>query len=1131
MKTAVQFAAFRLAAFQLTVSTTALAALLAAFASHATPLSELPLKASVFAKPNVVFAMDDSGSMDWEVLLSTDSGLAWWNGNSGFDSTTNKPLNSSNLVPYGYLFPVGTAIGGSIYPYNSVYRQAAPPVGQFAWLRSSKFNPLYYNSAVTYDEWAPATVDSNKTTFADANPADAVAHPAISGAPKLALSTQWQASNGNFSANGYRFYVQAGTRLPAGTVVQSNSAYSGGSPCSGNTQTLVDPQTVPNGRACWASIPYYPATFWAPDTACSANDVDCVDSPDLVGKLKRYEIKSGNSFPSGRSYANELQNFANWFSYSRKRKLMLASSMGHALENVTGLRMAVMPFNETPTLAMSDADSTDDTNNRFSIAGRFYKNAMAGNGTPTHATMSRIGTQFDTNTNIVQFACQRNSMFVVTDGFANASSETAPAYTAATYGGAAPYQTTPANSLADFALAYYTNRLRASGPNVLTAGRVPPGNLARPDPDINSNLHVTTYAITLGTRGTLYPNVADPFATNVYTSPPTWPALTADSPTMIDDLWHATVNGRGRMYLANDVSATTQAIQSALDDIATAAGAQGGVAVSSVNLDSGDQHAYLGVYDANGWKGDLTKNPIDVNTAVVSATPAWSAATLLAARSWTTRVLFSSSGNSGVAFNASGVGAAVAAGSGFAQQATVDFLSGNRSGEGTLYRKRSSLLGAVVNAEPVLAREERVVYVASGEGMLHAFDTQDGSEQWAYAPPAALNGMGKSMVRGWVYQTLLDATPVVSKLGAGGKLLVGGMGAAGRSYYALNVSSPRGLTQTQAAAQFRWTFPNSANAANMGYTVGKPVIARAMIDNTLTDVVLVTSGYDNGQNIGDKRGRLWVLRAADGFVLKTFRTTAGTGSQEAGLAHVAAFKETDGSVQYAYGGDLLGNLWKFDLSRAGTDLDAEALAHLQDASGNAQPVTSVPELTTKEGKRVVLVGTGRLLDIGDFGSSNVQSFYAIADGTELTNARAGLVRQIFTQSTGSLTNSRTAAFDWKTDRGWYFDLPAGQQANTDPVIAYGAVAFATNVNGQTDCTQSSYLYLVDVGSGGKSADASFVVQTISDTENSSRILALRTVGGKIVGTTHKSNNGVFGRELLSGKTVKPQKNAWKEIRR
>jgi len=422
-----------------------------------------------------------------------------------------------------------------------------------------------------------------------------------------------------------------------------------------------------------------------------------------------------------------------------------------------------------------------------------------------------------------------------------------------------------------------------------------------------------------------------------------------------------------------------------------------------------------------------------------------------------------------------------------------------------------------------------MVYLASGDGMLHAFDTVTGAEQWAYAPPESLAAMGASVQRDWVYRTLLDATPAYARLGNGSRLLVGGLGAAGRSYYALDVSNPRGLDTAAAAAQFRWVFPATGDAANralMGYTVGKPVVARTAAEG---DVVLVTSGYDNGQSIGDGKGRLWMLNASTGAVLRTFRTTAGGVGAEAGLAQVSAFREPDGTVRYAFAGDLLGNLWRFDLTRnEGGEMEAELLATLRDADGNAQPVTAAPELTTVESRRIVLVGTGRLLDVGDFGSTRTQSFYAIADGASLLNARSGLVRQVYTLATDQVTNN---AVNWASDRGWYFDLPAGEQANTEPVVAYGAVAFVTNLNGSNSCTQSSRMYLLDIGTGSRVTGSDFVSTLIASNATSSRVITLRVVNGRIIGTTHRSDNTVFQRELPLGQNITPAKNAWRELRR
>jgi type IV pilus assembly protein PilY1 len=51
------------------VSLAALGALLTAPASQATDVAKLPLKAAVLAKPNVLFAYDDSISTDAEVMI------------------------------------------------------------------------------------------------------------------------------------------------------------------------------------------------------------------------------------------------------------------------------------------------------------------------------------------------------------------------------------------------------------------------------------------------------------------------------------------------------------------------------------------------------------------------------------------------------------------------------------------------------------------------------------------------------------------------------------------------------------------------------------------------------------------------------------------------------------------------------------------------------------------------------------------------------------------------------------------------------------------------------------------------------------------------------------------------------
>lgn len=1115
----------------LLVSLLALGALLGTTASQATNVAELPLKASVLAKPNVVFGMDESGSMDAEVMID-GTFQGWFYGN----------YQNADLYPGGqrrtgaatadwalfYLFPNGTGAGNRVYgDPNAAYGYAIPPTNEVAWTRSADYNTIYYDSNRTYTPWSPGYVTGGSATnFGNASTSATRSHP-VNGSTTMALG-----SNLTSTTTNWKFTFLAGMTIPAGaTNVQ----------CFFNSFPGTLPYTVPTSRGlCTAALTYYPATFWKKQT-CTVNGTDCITNYDGQ-TLKRYEIKSGNTFPSGRSYADELQNFANWFTYYRKRRLMLGAAMGQVLENMTGLRMGVVPFNNNVAPTMFDADATSPSANRLAVTGRFYT-AEGDGGTPTHTTMAYIRGQFDTNTSIIQYACQRNSMFIITDGFANDSAVAPPSYSQSTYGSGAPYQVTAASSLSDKALAYFTLRLRATT-SPLPAGLVPLGNQSVQNPDPNPDLHLTTYALTLGMKGTLWPAAPNPFVTA-----PTWPTPVSNTATMIDDLWHATINGRGQMYGASDAAGTAAAIRAGLQDILSQTGAQGGVAVSTVNLQRGDGRAYYGTYNPAGWTGDLTANSINTATGATAATPVWSAGSILLARNWTTRLIATHNGSAGVAFTAGNVGATVNPSSNWGDTTQViNYLRGDRSLEGGTFRTRTSLLGAVINAEPAISRDEGVAYLASGEGMLHAFDTRDeqGKELWAYVPRQVLPDLGQTTARAYSFKTQLDGTPVVGKSGSSSKLLVAGMGAAGRGYYAIDVTNPRHTSESSVAGAVRWEFPAAGDAtlqAKVGQTLGRPSIVRL---TTGAYAVLVTSGVNNTH---DGKGRLWILDANTGAVLHEFTTPDGALGAESGLTHVSPFVEGDGAVRYAFGGDLLGNVWRFDLVTRPAAPDKVAI--LKGPTGSLQPVTAPPELVSWEGKRLILIGTGRLLDITDFGTTAVQSFYAISDGTTLSNARTSLVPITYTRATDTATG---ATVNWSSGRGWYMDLPSTEQMNTRPVVARGAVAFVTNVAGATDCSASSYLYVLDLLSGKRYTGAQFVGTQISATANSSGLNALLTSGSggngctgptcppppppggdpdcqHIVGTYQTSDGRAGHKDITSCVNITPRKNAWREIRR
>ena len=175
-----------------------------------------------------------------------------------------------------------------------------------------------------------------------------------------------------------RFYFAKGTKLPSNAI-----RISGSSTCSaGNTVTSTN---------CYAIATFYPATFWNPDD-CTIG-ADCVLAPDGTTKLQRYEIRSGTYHfklsRSGRNYVDEMQNFANWFQYYRKRKLMLARLDGQGAGGLTGLRVGVVQFNALPDasrIRCTTRTRRPRRTTRLEVAGVLLRDRQNG-GTPTRTTL------------------------------------------------------------------------------------------------------------------------------------------------------------------------------------------------------------------------------------------------------------------------------------------------------------------------------------------------------------------------------------------------------------------------------------------------------------------------------------------------------------------------------------------------------------------------------------------------------------------------------------------------------------------------------------------------------------------------------------------------------------------------
>lgn len=426
----------------------------------------------------------------------------------------------------------------------------------------------------------------------------------------------------------------------------------------------------------------------------------------------------------------------------------------------------------------------------------------------------------------------------------------------------------------------------------------------------------------------------------------------------------------------------------------------------------------------------------------------------------------------------------------------VAFLGGSRTNEGTYYRQRKHILGDIVSSEAryvqtplfsyndsgysafktLKASRSGTVYVAANDGMLHAFNATTGAEIWAYIPSIVLPNIYALADKNYNsnHQFFVDNSPEVGDICPSAPsstcsdtqwktILVGGLNRGGKGYYALDITDPANPTTL-------WEFTD----ATLGYTYGNPRITK-LSDGTW--VVLVTSGYNNADGVG----RLYVLNASTGALISTIGSggiisttgspTPGTAANPSGLARISAhvrYPATDNTVNQVYGGDLNGDLWRFDVNndtgRAG--YDAQLLISFKDASGNAQPITAKPVVTSVNNVPVVYVGTGRYLGTTDVGSTTSQSFYAVVDRLGSTSSGAlygdprtpsnGFIQQILTSTTCPANSSfctpgqttRTianpASVNLSSDNGWFIDfLTAGERSSTDPALGLGSLVFTT----------------------------------------------------------------------------------------
>ena len=1257
-------------------------------AAATTVLAEKPLQGLNPVLPNVLFTLDDSGSMTWDYLPDW---TAWKSDPQGLFSYCRDKRQCGGTAG---IINVGTNVGSLPLPFSpggfKPYREIDPP------LRSSDFNKTYYNpvaglpagyrpgkrndgtdlpcegsntgctgpwTAVYMNGYAgyPGTNTSGATInlaptstagcVSPATPALCVPLSAPSdlgpwpGVPDtlwcrttgFALTgADYQTADGDGSvcrrngreypettigaittpaiAAGYNYPNGVGTSCTVSVDCFTNSVTAYGFPFY---YTISNVWFCSESAGGWGTgacgkrrdaVTYKYVRYSSSATTGPAFDPTSFTRVDITPPLVAGVLVNGKAAanPSGRSYAQEMANFARWYAFHRTRMLAMQTAAGIAFSALReeNARVGFATLNENSTHFLNV--KAFDPANKATWFTKLYTVAPRTGGTPLPDAAWNAGEYFSNSGSSgfpgasdpldpVTGQCQRNYHLLSTDGYWNFRLGAFPPPSGASISPTDQDNTVPSlahlpgqtgftpvapfprpyyegatasnNTLADIAMKYWINDIRPTLDNKVQDTIAP-------------WQHLTLYGLTIGAEGNvIYPGGLDAIVAGTQD----WPVPTgAGGPESIDDLWHAALNSRGKFFNAKDPQELAASVVQALNEFTGQAGTGTAVGIAGAQISATKNFGYRTSYEV-GWWGDVRKYALDPATGALPVdnvgnplnAPLWSAATQLDAQTATTgwktnRRIVTINDSAAVPFLWDNLSSAQQASliSGWKNvtptpsgASVVNYLRGDQSNEGvgvTNFRVRSHILGDIVysGAVPVGApnlpyddagnpgysafvtsKQSRTptVYVGGNDGMLHAFNDSNtadaGKETWAFIPKAMftrgdpndaantspakfqLGALSYGFVgdplftshfyvnftaRVWDidFKNTNTKNPPKTKEDSDWRtMLVGGLGAGGRAIYALDVTNPVGPpppavstdTEDNITGKVLWEFTHE----NLGYVYDAPTLVKTYRYGW---VVLVASGYNNPGG----EGILYVLNPTDGTLLKSLSTKVGTDADPSGLSTIRAFTASrkDPYVLQAYGGDLKGNVWRFDLSDPDEkNWTVDPIAKLADASGKAQPITTGVRIEIDQNNNVdryLFVGTGKLLGPDDIKDTSVtNTLYVIRDGTrttaELAPAKQTPARGPYTRTDlNAVTGGGVSGFSGPaTGRGWFQDAPdATQKIGTDVHADVQTVVYAFSKPSTDPCAPplSSTLFARDLNTGNSVLQSAggAVVPSITD---------------------------------------------------
>jgi len=450
--------------------------------------------------------------------------------------------------------------------------------------------------------------------------------------------------------------------------------------------------------------------------------------------------------------------------------------------------------------------------------------------------------------------------------------------------------------------------------------------------DTATHQHMVTYGVSFGVHGTLNPDEYD-----VVDGPfPTWTNPGSGDQEKIDDLYHAAVNGRGTFLSASRPDDLVNSLLAIMQHIESRI-----ASASAVSVNGDELYEQLGEnilmfqarYNSDGWTGEVRAYGIDTGTGeVITTSYRWSAKDKLETANWDTgRIIATSNGTSGIPFRYGSLSAD--------QQSQLN--ADPTTAQNILNYIRGDNSNVEENGGPFRDRYWRLGDLVHSSPVFNNDVLYAGGNDGMLHAFSANNGTELfAYVPNLIFEDLyrLADTAYTHRYYVDLTPTV-------KEIPSLNKTILVGGLGKGGRGYYALDVTNAASITTETGLASRLLWEYGNDDDlglTFSKPVIVDSNdssvghvviFGNGYSSVNEHAVLYVLNPMTGAVIKKIDT--GVGSCNGLSSPVAIDVDMDRKVDYVYAGDLKGNLWKFDFTA--TSSGSWDVAY-KDGSSNPQPV-------------------------------------------------------------------------------------------------------------------------------------------------------------------------------------------------